>query len=167
MTRHRGIMQACNGTGAKYLFQKDKENASLDTGDMSVQCGKRTTAIAAFHCLSLCFHCPSLLKRWVSTGRKVDCLKLWLAWKAHGDAGYAARIDHAVAMAGHLTAQIKASDGRFKMVMDDYSFTNVCFWFVPPALRPWDPSKATEDQRAAMVRSPRNPQSTYQPGRRA
>ncbi|KAK7242075.1 carboxy-lyase [Aureococcus anophagefferens] len=42
-----------NGAQASYLFQPDKENGDLDTGDKTIQCG-----------------------------RKPDAFKLWLMWKA-------------------------------------------------------------------------------------
>ena len=63
-----------------------------------------------------------------------DRLKLWLSWKHHGDVGFAARIDHAVAMAEHTRARIAASDGEFAPVTG--TFTNVVFSWVPPELRP-------------------------------
>jgi len=48
------------------LFQQDKfYDVSYDTGDKSVQCG-----------------------------RKVDALKVWTLWKAKGDTGMAADIDN-------------------------------------------------------------------------
>ena len=42
LTRHEGLMNESNSTGASYLFQKDKLNydTSYDTGDKSIQCGR-------------------------------------------------------------------------------------------------------------------------------
>lgn len=59
----------CHCANATYLFQQDKfYDTRLDTGDKSIQCG-----------------------------RKVDCLKLWLMWKAVGSQGLADRVDKAFA----------------------------------------------------------------------
>ncbi len=53
------------------MFQQDKfYDVSYDTGDKSLQCG-----------------------------RKVDVFKLWLMWKARGDAGFKTRVENAVANA--------------------------------------------------------------------
>uniref|UniRef100_A0A8C7D3X0 Cysteine sulfinic acid decarboxylase n=1 Tax=Oncorhynchus kisutch TaxID=8019 RepID=A0A8C7D3X0_ONCKI len=76
------LLKHCHSADAKYLFQQDKfYDTSLDTGDKSIQCG-----------------------------RKVDCLKLWLMWKAVGSKGLEERVDRPL-------------------------FVNVCFWFIPPSLR--------------------------------
>ncbi|MEM9024427.1 MAG: pyridoxal-dependent decarboxylase, partial [Bacteroidota bacterium] len=61
-----------------YIFH-DNENAACDLGPASLQCGKR-----------------------------VDSLKLWLAWKYHGDQGYAQRIDHLFDLAQYATAKVEA-----------------------------------------------------------
>ena len=51
---------------AEYLFQQDKfYDVSYDTGDKSIQCG-----------------------------RKVDCLKLWMMWKARGTAKFAEEVEN-------------------------------------------------------------------------
>ncbi len=106
----------CFADRADYIFQPDKLNAEYDSGDRTFQCARR-----------------------------VDVLKLWLAWKHHGDEGFAARIDHAVAMADHARARIAASDGQFATVVAG-DFTNVVFVWVPPHLRPLtlDPTSMTE-----------------------
>ena len=98
----------CFAGQADYLFQPDKLNADYDSGDRTFQCARR-----------------------------VDVLKLWLAWKHHGDDGFAARIDHAVAMADHARRRIADSGGRFAVVVAG-GFTNVVFAWVPPAHRPLD-----------------------------
>uniref|UniRef100_A0A1I8F5H9 Protein kinase domain-containing protein n=1 Tax=Macrostomum lignano TaxID=282301 RepID=A0A1I8F5H9_9PLAT len=52
--RHIGLLQGCNGMQADYLFQQDKQyDVSYDTGDKSIQCGRRN-----------------------------DIFKLWLSWRA-------------------------------------------------------------------------------------
>ena len=61
----QGVLQACHSAQARYLFQQDKfYDTAYDTGDLSVQCG-----------------------------RKVDVLKLWLMWRAYGHRGLQAHID--------------------------------------------------------------------------
>ncbi len=92
--------------GADYLFQPDKLHGDYDPGDSGFMCGRRA-----------------------------DVLKLWLAWKARGDAGFAARIDHAVSVADHVRRRIRAGGGRFAAVVEG-SFANVCVVWVPPELRP-------------------------------
>ena len=104
-----GALTATNGAAASYLFQPDKENADLDTGDKTIQCG-----------------------------RKPDAFKFWLMWKALGDAGLKARVDRCVALADHAIAIITkrmAEDGALELVMAPNSFTNVLFRVVPPSLR--------------------------------
>uniref|UniRef100_A0A8C1I2U4 Cysteine sulfinic acid decarboxylase n=1 Tax=Cyprinus carpio carpio TaxID=630221 RepID=A0A8C1I2U4_CYPCA len=76
-------------------------DTSLDTGDKSIQCG-----------------------------RKVDCLKLWLMWKAIGTHGLSERVEKAFALARYLMhlldVVVQCCTGPF---------VNVCFWFIPPSLR--------------------------------
>lgn len=63
----QNILQEAHSASAQYLFQQDKfYDVSYDTGDKSVQCG-----------------------------RKVDVFKLWLMWKAKGDFGFEEGIDNA------------------------------------------------------------------------
>lgn len=99
-------LATCFAGRADYLFQPDKQFAEFDSGDRTFQCARR-----------------------------IDVLKLWVAWKAHGDAGFAARIDHAMAIADYTRQRIAASDGAFVSIVSG-SFTNVVFAWVPPELRP-------------------------------
>jgi len=105
LVREPELLASCFAYKADYLFQPDKLYADYDSGDRTFQCARR-----------------------------IDVLKLWLAWKHHGDAGFEARIDHAVAMADHAREQIAASDGEYSVVSG--SFTNVVFAWVPPDYRP-------------------------------
>jgi len=104
ITTHEGILQNAHASGAKYLFQKDKLNGNLDTGDKSVQCG-----------------------------RKVDTLKLWMAWVAMGDKGYEEHVDNFMAVSRYLAEQVKARD-EFVLVAEP-TCSNVCFWYLPPSVR--------------------------------
>ena len=68
-------MKECHSANATYLFQQDKHyDTSYDTGDMSIQCG-----------------------------RKIDVLKLWLLWKARGDSGMEAAIDSLFSLSRYLS----------------------------------------------------------------
>ena len=112
-------LEECFAAHADYLFQSDKLYSEYDSGDRTFQCARR-----------------------------VDVLKLWLTWKVRGDAGFAARIDHATAMAEFTRDRIAASGGAFVPVVSG-SFTNVVFVWVPPHLRPLD--FATPDDLHADV----------------
>lgn len=105
LVRDPSLLAPCFAIGADYLFQPDKQFAEHDAGDRTFQCARR-----------------------------VDSLKLWLTWKARGEAAFATRIDHAVAMAAHARAIIAADDSFAALVTG--SFTNVVFVWVPPELRP-------------------------------
>jgi len=115
----------CFSGGADYLFQPDKLFADRDSGDRTFQCGRRP-----------------------------DALKLWLAWKAYGDDGFAARIDHAVAMGDHARRSLADRSDAFATVLAG-DFTNVIFAWVPPHLRPLtttEPDHLTGDVRDELHR---------------
>ena len=121
--RNNGLMRAAHSANAKYLFQEDKLNASLDTGDLSVQCG-----------------------------RKVDVVKMWAAWASIGSTGYDAHINCIMDLARYLEARIQSRADAFALVTEGMC-TNVCFWFVPPSVRTLPPSPSTswsEEKRAAV-----------------
>ncbi|XP_072927280.1 cysteine sulfinic acid decarboxylase isoform X1 [Hemitrygon akajei] len=100
-----GLLKNCHSANASYLFQPDKfYDVSYDTGDKSLQCG-----------------------------RKVDCFKLWLMWKAVGTRGLEERVDRAFACARYLVNEIKERAG-FRLLMEP-QFVNVCFWYIPPSLQ--------------------------------
>lgn len=105
LVREPEQLASCFALEADYLFQPDKLNAGHDSGDRTFQCARR-----------------------------IDVLKLWLAWKHHGDDGFAARVDHAVGLADHARRRIAESDGSFAPVAG--SFTNVVFGWIPPKFRP-------------------------------
>lgn len=68
--------------------------------------------------------------------RRNDVFKAWFCWKARGEAALAARVDHGVELAA-LAARRIESDPRFALAAPP-SWVNVCFWWVPPHLRPLD-----------------------------
>ncbi|KAL3974495.1 serpin E3 [Sarotherodon galilaeus] len=113
------LLKQCHSANATYLFQQDKfYDVNLDIGDKSVQCS-----------------------------RKVDCLKLWLMWKAVGSTGLEERVDKAFIHARYLVEQMKKREGFQLLSMPD--FVNVCFWFVPPSLRG---KEGTEDYQEKLAK---------------
>jgi glutamate/tyrosine decarboxylase-like PLP-dependent enzyme len=107
LTRHEDILRSMLSLRASYLFQKDKllYDVSLDTGDMSLQCG-----------------------------RVNDAFKIWLMWKKNGLALAGREIDRQLGLANYLKDRIRERDG-FELVVQDQQYTNVCFWYIPPCLR--------------------------------
>lgn len=44
LVKQKGLLQECNSASANYLFQQDKfYDISYDTGDKSVQCGRKVS----------------------------------------------------------------------------------------------------------------------------
>jgi len=79
LCKHKGTLLDTNqGGGSAYIFHPT-ENAHLDTGPASLQCGRR-----------------------------VDALKLWLNWKAIGDEGYEQAIDELFERASYFTEKVRA-----------------------------------------------------------
>ncbi|XP_058821927.1 acidic amino acid decarboxylase GADL1 [Topomyia yanbarensis] len=106
LLKHKGLLHQCNSANAAYLFQQDKfYDVSYDTGDKSVQCG-----------------------------RKVDAFKIWLMFKARGTIGLSESVDNAFDCAHFFTEQIKSKQG-FRLVIDDHQYTNVSFWYIPSNMR--------------------------------
>ncbi|XP_071103168.1 cysteine sulfinic acid decarboxylase-like isoform X1 [Haliotis cracherodii] len=106
LTRHKNLLSECHSAKAKYLFQQDKfYDVSYDTGDKSVQCG-----------------------------RKVDVLKLWMMWKAKGDNQFERDIDNIFACSRYLTKKLQSTEG-FRLVLEEPECTNICFWYIPPSMR--------------------------------
>lgn len=65
--------------------------------------------------------------------------------QAHGDAGYAAKVDHSFKLAIHFERAINDSSGSFVLVRAR-SFVNVCFWWIPANLRPFCVRSAAQHQ---------------------
>ncbi|XP_045605307.1 cysteine sulfinic acid decarboxylase isoform X1 [Procambarus clarkii] len=89
LTKHRGLLQKCNSARATYLFQQDKHyDVSYDTGDKSVQCG-----------------------------RKVDAFKLWVFLKFHGLDALEKRVDAAFSASRYLSKKVAGRPG-FRLVQE-------------------------------------------------
>ncbi|KAG7200793.1 hypothetical protein KM043_003166 [Ampulex compressa] len=106
LVKGQNILHEANCTGARYLFQQDKfYDVSWDTGDKSVQCG-----------------------------RKVDGMKFWLMWKARGTSGLMESVNNAMSATEYFFDRIKGREG-FRLVIPRYECCNVCFWYIPPSMR--------------------------------
>lgn len=100
LTKKHGVLsQANSGGGKKYLFH-EYENADYDTGHMSLQCG-----------------------------RKVDCIKLWFAWKTIGSNGYRDLVDKQFEKAQYFKKKIEESKNL--QLVHTPSYLNVCFQVIP------------------------------------
>jgi len=107
VTSHKGLLNETNSANATYLFQQDKfYDVSYDTGDKSVQCG-----------------------------RKVDAFKFWFMLKARGENYMEEMVDQTFDMADHLHALVLSKD-NFRLVpaYENRRCTNVGFWYIPPRL---------------------------------
>jgi glutamate/tyrosine decarboxylase-like PLP-dependent enzyme len=87
LVRDPSALRATFSTRANYLFQPDKNNAHLDSGDLTFQCARRN-----------------------------DALKGWLTWKSRGERWLGARVERAVDLAQRLEGFVRA-DPRFTMVV--------------------------------------------------
>ncbi|GIW74352.1 MAG: pyridoxal-dependent decarboxylase [Phycisphaerales bacterium] len=107
LVRHRGLLHQCNAVHAEYLYHADGDSADLDTGEMSIQCGRR-----------------------------VDALKVWLAWKARGDAGMAELVETKFRLATRMRQLVRQRD-RFELLCDPDPVgggCNTCFVYHHPSL---------------------------------
>ncbi len=107
LVRDPGLLHKCNAVHAEYLYHSDSEEQDLDTGEMSIQCGRR-----------------------------VDALKVWLAWKARGDAGMAAIVDRKFELASTMRRLVNERD-RFELLADPDDVgggCNTCFVYHAPSL---------------------------------
>jgi glutamate/tyrosine decarboxylase-like PLP-dependent enzyme len=120
LVRHPGLLAQTNGTRATYLFQPDKMFTEFDTGDKTIQCG-----------------------------RKTDGLKMWYLWKKRGDAGMAASVEKCFHLAAYLVSRIRVAGDAWRIVVTP-SCTNVCFWYVPKRLRPFKPETASDEEKKEM-----------------
>ena len=83
-----------------YIYHSH-DNSSYDLGPASLQCGRR-----------------------------VDALKLWLAWKYYGDNGYAQRIEHLYDLAEYCTEYVQNNE-KLELMFSTQSL-NVNFRFITP-----------------------------------
>lgn len=107
LVQHPGLLHEANCAAATYLFQQDKfYDVTYDTGDKSVQCG-----------------------------RKVDAFKLWFMLKARGENYFETLIDNTFEQAAYLHELVKSTPG-FRPAFDfGFNCTNVCFEYLPLRFR--------------------------------
>lgn len=114
IVRQPGLLHQCNAVHAEYLYHADNDAPDLDTGEMSIQCGRR-----------------------------VDALKVWLAWKARGDAGMADIVDRKFELATQMRRMVRERD-RFELLSDPDQVgggCNTCFVYHHPSLDGLSPEK--------------------------
>jgi glutamate/tyrosine decarboxylase-like PLP-dependent enzyme len=100
LLNHSGILhQTVSNADTDYLFH-EHEASAYDLGLTSLQCG-----------------------------RKVDSLKLWLAWQYYGKRGYNQKIDWLIDMAEYATQTV--NDCPELELMAPRPFLNICFRYVP------------------------------------
>ncbi len=103
LMRDRGLLHDTFETRADYLFH-DTDEGNRDRGDMTLQCGRR-----------------------------VDALKLWLAWQAQGDEGYGARVEHAFENVGHARRMVLERDS-LELIREPMG-CNLLFRWIPAEWR--------------------------------
>jgi glutamate/tyrosine decarboxylase-like PLP-dependent enzyme len=92
------LYKTCSASGTEYLFHSQKDSLH-DLGRMSLQCARR-----------------------------VDSLKLWLAWKFHGDKGYDRIITNLFNLADYAT-QFVNKHSKLELLAPRNS-VSVCFRYV-------------------------------------
>lgn len=65
---------------------------------------------------------------------QVDAFKLYLLFKGHGRLELEEMIDNALDMSKYFAQKISNRPG-FRLVIDNFEFTNVCFWYIPKCMR--------------------------------
>ena len=101
LLKQRGTLQRnLTDLDTDYLFH-ETESQSYGIGKTSVQCGRR-----------------------------VDALKLWLAWKYYGDTGYQKRMDNLYKIAAYFAQRVR-DDERLELLAEPQSIT-ICFRYLPP-----------------------------------
>ena len=93
------ILRTVCSTGQTAHYLYHDTGAEIDLGRFSLQCGRRN-----------------------------DALKLWLAWREIGDAGWASMLERFMDMADYLQERIENHDA-LEMV-SERMWTNVCFRYV-------------------------------------
>lgn len=70
----------------------------------------------------------------IGCGRRPDAVKIFLAWKFYGKQGLGQRVDRALLSASDFMAIVRERPG-FILVKDPCPFLQICFWYVPDALK--------------------------------
>ncbi len=107
LMREKGRLEEAFSMQADYLFHEGGFSA-WDTGKKTIQCGRR-----------------------------LDALKLWLAWQALGDDGMRRRIDRLFELSEWFQKRME-SDPGFELVRKPQA-TNICFRWLPEHIRALPP----------------------------
>ncbi len=100
LTRDKGLLKsATSGGGENYLFHESND-MQPELGELSLQ-----------------------------SARRADCVKLWTAWKAAGQAGFGHKIDHLMDMRERLVEHLHSHDA-FKVIAPA-KFLNVLYQYRP------------------------------------
>lgn len=70
----------------------------------------------------------------IQCGRHNDIFKLWLQWRAKGDAGFEAHMDRLMDLTQYEVKRIKEQSDKFYLIMEP-ELVNVSFWYIPKRLR--------------------------------
>ena len=63
-----------------------------------------------------------------------------MLWKAYGTSGMGERVETCFDNAQYLKDRLKETPG-FRLLLDEYECTNVCFWYIPPSMRGQEENK--------------------------
>ncbi len=119
LVKGEGVMrEEIQSRDADYIYHEN-DTSAFDLGPSSLQCGRR-----------------------------VDSLKLWLAWKYYGDEGYARRIEHLFSLSEFATDLIQDSD-ELELMFPTQSL-NVNFRFKTPV--GIDPDRFNENLRYELLK---------------
>jgi len=102
LMKEKGLLlntAASRDTEEQYLFHQN-ETSDYDLGPMSLQCGRR-----------------------------VDALKLWLAWTYYGEDGFEKKIDRLFELAEYAEKSVKA-ESRLELAAPRQS-VSICFRYIP------------------------------------
>lgn len=79
---------------------------------------------------------PDFSRNTLQCGRRGDAFKLWLMREAVGDEGFSERVDGCADWAAEFYKEVKVREGeKTGFVGYKYSFSTVCFWYLPSSLR--------------------------------
>eukprot|EP00808_Paulinella_micropora_P022405 g74687.t1 len=128
--QHAGLLEWANSSNAEYLFHQHAHK-SLDLGDRSLQCG-----------------------------RKTDAIKLWLSWKYLGWKALARRVDRNFQAAKLFAVKVEGAGNRtpglFELVVQPES-CNVCFWHIPLSLRrAYEQKHSVNTSSSSLLECPRS-----------
>lgn len=83
-------------------------------------------------------------------GRRNDALKLWLAWRECGDAGWASLVDRFMMLADYLESSV--NEHKDLQMMSSRMWTNVCFRFAPQGYQ-GDLNELNSEIRSRMMKN--------------